>query len=62
MLDLNDFLKVVQSGKVKKDSIMITRRNGEIDDYILPGESIKENDDIEVMNLKDIVSELFELY
>lgn len=62
MIDLNDFLKEVKSGKIKKDNIMVIRREGMIVDYLLPGESINENDVIETKDLKGIVSEIFELY
>lgn len=62
MIDLNEFLKVVKSGKIKKDNIMVIRREGMIVDYLLPGESINENDVIETKDLKGIVSEIFELY
>lgn len=62
MIDLNDFLKEVKSEKIKKDNIMVIRREGMIVDYLLPGESINENDVIETKNLKGIVSEIFELY
>lgn len=62
MIDLNDFLKEVKSEKIKKDNIMVIRREGMIVDYLLPGESINENDVIETKDLKGIVSEIFELY
>lgn len=62
MIDLNEFLKVVKSGKIKKDNIMVIRREGMIVDYLLPGESINENDVIETKDLKGIVSEIFEFY
>lgn len=62
MIDLNDFLKEVKSGKIKKDNIMVICREGLIVDYLLPGESINENDVIETKSLKAIVSEIFEIY
>lgn len=62
MIDLNDFLKEVKSGKIKKDNIMVIRREGLIVDYLLPGESINENDVIETKALKAVVSEIFEIY
>ena len=61
MLDLNDFLNVIKSGCLSKDNIMIARRDGVIVDYVLPQESVSENEVVEVMNLKDIISEIFGL-
>ncbi|MBF0778724.1 hypothetical protein [Streptococcus cuniculi] len=61
MLDLNDFLKEVKSGRISKDSVRVARRNGVIIDYVLPQESVSENEVVEVMSLNDIVAEIFEL-
>lgn len=61
MLDLNDFMKEVKSGRISKDSIRVVRLNGVIIDYALPQESVSENEVVEVMTLNDMVAELFEL-
>lgn len=61
MLDLNDFMKEVKSGRVSKDSIRVVRLNGVIIDYALPQESVSENEVVEVMTLNDMVAEIFEL-
>ncbi|MED5847783.1 hypothetical protein VYH76_10570 [Streptococcus anginosus] len=61
MLDLNDFMKEVKSGRISKDSIRVVRLNGVIIDYDLPQESVSENEVVEVMTLNDMVAEIFEL-
>ncbi|EGJ27484.1 MULTISPECIES: competence regulator inhibitor paratox [Streptococcus] len=61
MLDLNDFLKEVKSGRISKDSVRVARRNGVIIDYVLPQESVSENEVVEVMTLNDMVAEIFDL-
>lgn len=61
MLDLNDFMKEVKSGRISKDSIRVVRLNGVIIDYALPQESVSENEVVEVMTLNDMVAEIFEL-
>ncbi|APS24703.1 TPA: hypothetical protein U3O24_001362 [Streptococcus agalactiae] len=61
MLDLNDFMKEVKSGRISKDSIRVVRLNGVIIDYVLPQESVSENEVVEVMTLNDMVAEIFEL-
>lgn len=62
MLDLNDFMKEVKSGRISKDSIRVVRLNGVIIDYVLPQESVSENEVVEVMTLNDMVAEIFELF
>ena len=61
MLDLNDFLKEIRSGRITKDSVKVARRNGVIIDYVLPQESVSEDEVVEVMSLKDVVTEIFDL-
>lgn len=61
MIVLNDFLKEVKSGRISKDSVRVARRNGVIIDYVLPQESVSENEVVEVMTLNDMVAEIFDL-
>lgn len=61
MIDLNDFLEVIKSGEIEKDRVTVVRKQGMIVDYVLPHETVRENEVAEVMDLRAIVSEIFEL-
>lgn len=61
MIDLNDFLSVVKSGRVSKDSVTVVRKNGVIVDYVLPEEHVGVTETTEVMSLEEVLSEIFGL-
>lgn len=61
MIDLNDFLSVIKSGRVSKDKITVVRKNGKIVDYVLPEEHVSATETTEVMHLEEVLSEIFGL-
>lgn len=54
---LHIFLEAKEQGKLSK-TVTISRRNGKIFDYILPGEIIMDKDVISIENLDDVINEI----
>lgn len=59
MIDLNDLHKHISNGKLDKHNIPIIRRKGKIVDYLLPNEPIKNDEIIDIMNISQILKEVF---
>lgn len=54
---LHIFVEAKEQGLLT-NKVTISRRNGKIFDYILPGEPIMERDVVSVENLDDIIEEI----
>lgn len=54
---LHIFLEAKEKGLLT-DTVTISRRNGKIFDYILPGEPVMEKDVVSNENLDDVIEEI----
>ncbi|MGE2986569.1 Paratox [Streptococcus pyogenes] len=41
MLTYNEFKQAIDNGYITADTVMIVRKNGQIFDYVLPGEPVR---------------------
>ncbi|WP_438832184.1 competence regulator inhibitor paratox [Streptococcus pluranimalium] len=60
MIDLNDLHKHISNGKLDKHNVPIIRRQGKIVDYLLPNEPIKNDETIDIMEISNILKEVFD--
>ncbi|MGT2911390.1 competence regulator inhibitor paratox [Streptococcus cameli] len=58
-MDLNDLYRAVVTGEIDRSNVRIVRKNGKIVDYLLPEETISENEEVEIMKLEDLLAEMF---
>lgn len=60
-MDLNYLKQQLDEGAISKDNIKVVRRDGKLIDIHMPDEPITENENLEVMTLEGLLSEVFNL-
>lgn len=58
MLTYDEFKQAIDNGYITADAVMIVRKNGQIFDYVLPNEKIR---DLEVVTEEKVEEVLMEL-
>ncbi|MFU2204964.1 hypothetical protein ACM0QA_09505 [Streptococcus pluranimalium] len=60
MIDLNDLHKHISNGNLDKHNIPIIRRKGKIVDFLLPNEPTIKDEIIDIMEISNVLKEVFE--
>ncbi|HEP5946914.1 paratox [Streptococcus phage Javan131] len=58
MLTYDEFKQAVDRGYITGDTVMIVRKNGQIFDYVLPNEEIRDWEVVTEERVEDVLREL----
>lgn len=58
MLTYNEFKQAVDDGYITDDTVMIVRKNGQIFDYVLPHEKVKNGEVVIDEKVEEVLMEL----
>ncbi|KPJ21941.1 competence regulator inhibitor paratox [Streptococcus phocae] len=58
MLTYDEFKQAIDDGYIKKDTVMIVRKNGLIFDYVLPNEEVRPHETVTIEKVVDVLKEL----
>lgn len=58
MLIYDEFKQAVDDGYITRDTVMIVRKNGQIFDYVLPGEPVRPWEVVTYENVEEVLREL----
>lgn len=58
MLTYDEFKQVIDRGYITGDIVMIVRKNGQIFDYVLPGEPVRQWEMLAEEIVEDVLREL----
>ncbi|HFR3585665.1 TPA: Paratox [Streptococcus suis] len=58
MLHYDELKQAVDDGYIKRDTVMIVRRDGKIFDYVLPGEPVRSWEVVGEEKVVDVMREL----
>ncbi|HEQ9041566.1 TPA: Paratox, partial [Streptococcus pyogenes] len=54
------FKQAIDNGYITADAVMIVRKNGQIFDYVLPHEEIRDWEVVTIERISDVMAELSE--
>ncbi|HEQ9909168.1 TPA: Paratox [Streptococcus pyogenes] len=60
MLTYDEFKQAIDDGYIVGDTVMIVRKNGQIFDYVLPHEEIRDWEVVTIERISDVMAELSE--
>lgn len=58
MLTYDEFKQAIDRGYITADTVMIVRKNGQIFDYVLPNEKIKNGEVVTKEKVEEVLVEL----
>ncbi|WP_283309086.1 competence regulator inhibitor paratox [Streptococcus dysgalactiae] len=58
MLTYDEFKQAIDDGYITGDTVMIVRKNGQIFDYVLSGESVRPWEAVTEERVEDVLREL----
>ncbi|VGQ76730.1 paratox [Streptococcus pyogenes] len=58
MLTYDEFKQAIDNGYITADAVMIVRKNGQIFDYVLPHEEIRDWEVVTYENVEEVMREL----
>ncbi|EPU27173.1 TPA: Paratox [Streptococcus agalactiae] len=58
MLYIDEFKEAIDKGYILGDTVAIVRKNGQIFDYVLPHEEVREEEVVTVERVEDVMIEL----
>lgn len=58
MLTYDEFKQAIDDGYVTGDTVTIVRKNGQIFDYVLPGEPVRPWEVVTYENVEEVLREL----
>ncbi|HEQ0836454.1 TPA: Paratox [Streptococcus pyogenes] len=58
MLTYDEFKQAIDNGYITADTVMIVRKNGQIFDYVLPNEKIKNGEVVTDEKVEEVLVEL----
>lgn len=58
MLTYDEFKQAIDNGYIIADTVMIVRKNGQIFDYVLPNEKIKNGEIVTDEKVEEVLVEL----
>ncbi|HGH9172853.1 TPA: Paratox [Streptococcus pyogenes] len=58
MLTYDEFKQAIDNGYITADTVMIVRKNGQIFDYVLPHEEIRDWEVVTYENVEEVMREL----
>ncbi|AAT87329.1 Paratox [Streptococcus pyogenes JRS4] len=58
MLTYDEFKQAIDNGYITADTVMIVRKNGQIFDYVLPNEKIKNGEIVTDEKVEEVLVEL----
>ncbi|HFU9652636.1 TPA: Paratox [Streptococcus agalactiae] len=58
MLYIDEFKEAIDKGYILGDTVAIVRKNGQIFDYVLPHEEVREEEFVTVERVEDVMIEL----
>ncbi|AAM79701.1 TPA: Paratox [Streptococcus pyogenes] len=58
MLTYDEFKQAIDRGYITADTVMIVRKNGQIFDYVLPNEKIKNGEIVTDEKVEEVLVEL----
>ncbi|HES2554999.1 TPA: Paratox [Streptococcus pyogenes] len=59
MLTYDEFKQAIDDGYITTDAVMIVRKNGQIFDYVLPGEEVKPWEIVIEERVAEVLMELW---
>ncbi|HEW9999213.1 TPA: Paratox [Streptococcus pyogenes] len=60
MLTYDEFKQAIDRGYITGDTVMIVRKNGQIFDYVLPHEEVRNGEVVTIERISDVMAELSE--
>ena len=60
MMTYDEVMEAIEKGFIKGDKICIVRRNGKIQDYVLPGEKVEPGEIVTEEDVETVLEELRE--
>ncbi len=60
MLYIDEFKEAIDKGYILGDTVMIVRKNGQIFDYVLPHEEVRNGEVVTIERISDVMAELSE--
>ncbi|MGT2811835.1 hypothetical protein [Streptococcus minor] len=61
MLDLNELKTAMDNGQVDREQVRVVIRDGQIVDFLTNSDSPREDEEIRVMPLIEVLSDIFEI-
>ncbi|HEO7397182.1 TPA: Paratox [Streptococcus agalactiae] len=58
MLYIDELQEAIDRGYITDDTVAIVRKNGQIFDYVLPHEKVREEEVVTVERVEDVMREL----
>ncbi|WP_283265231.1 competence regulator inhibitor paratox [Streptococcus dysgalactiae] len=58
MLTYDEFKQAIDRGYITADTVMIVRKNGQIFDYVLPNEEVRNGEVVTYENVDEVLREL----
>lgn len=58
MLTYDEFKQAIDHGYITGDAVAIVRKNGQIFDYVLPGEKVRPWEVVTYENVEEVLGEL----
>ncbi|HEP6136374.1 TPA: Paratox [Streptococcus pyogenes] len=58
MLTYNEFKQAIDNGYITADAVMIVRKNGQIFDYVLPHEEVRNGEVVTDEKVEEVLVEL----
>ncbi|ERL14949.1 paratox [Streptococcus pyogenes] len=58
MLTYNEFKQAIDNGYITADTVMIVRKNGQIFDYVLPHEEVRNGEVVTDEKVEEVLVEL----
>ncbi|HER9586242.1 TPA: Paratox [Streptococcus pyogenes] len=58
MLTYDEFKQAIDDGYITGDTVMIVRKNGQIFDYVLPGEPVRNGEVVTEEKVEEVMVEL----
>ncbi|EFY03053.1 paratox [Streptococcus phage Javan118] len=58
MLTYDEFKQVIDDGYITGDTVMIVRKNGQIFDYVLPNEEVRNGEVVTEEKVEEVLVEL----
>ncbi|HFK5852545.1 TPA: Paratox [Streptococcus pyogenes] len=60
MLTYDEFKQAIDDGYITADAVMIVRKSGQIFDYVLPHEEVRNGEVVTIERISDVMAELSE--
>ncbi len=58
MLYIDEFKQAIDDGYIVGDTVAIVRKNGQIFDYVLPHEKVRDDEVVAVESVEEVLREL----